>query len=109
MEEIRLTTRDGFSLSARIFRPKNPNGKLLLINSATGVKQQMYFAFATFMANCGFVALTYDYRGIGESKPPSLKGFESSMRIWLGIYNDKNDIDIFISEFKKAINLLKGV
>ena len=36
-------------------------------------------------------------------------GVESSIRISLGIYNDKNDIDIFISEFKKAINLLKGV
>lgn len=82
MTPISLTAGDGYTLSAHLFRPENDNGKILLINSATGVKQQMYFSFAGFCAQKGFTVITYDYRGIGESKPENLKGFPASMRIW---------------------------
>lgn len=54
----------------------------MVINSATGVKQQVYFSFAKYLAEQGFTVITYDYRGIGESKPRKMKGFEASMRIW---------------------------
>ena len=54
----------------------------MLINSATGVKQQLYFSFAKHLSEKGFTVVTYDYRGIGESKPKKMNGFEASMRIW---------------------------
>ena len=82
MKELKVTATDGFTLSGRLFEPEKSNGKLLLINSATGVKQQVYFSFSKFLAENGFVVITYDYRGIGESKPPKMKGFEASMRMW---------------------------
>lgn len=82
MIPLSIPTDDGFMLSAHLFRPEQDNGKVLLINSATGVRQQMYFSFATFFAEQGFTVITYDYRGIGSSKPKKLKGFPASMRIW---------------------------
>ncbi|WP_027376158.1 alpha/beta hydrolase family protein [Kaistella palustris] len=82
MQELFLNTADGFPLSVKIFEPSQPNGKLLLINSATGVKQQIYFSFAKFFAAQGFTVITYDYRGIGESKPADIRNFHASMRIW---------------------------
>ena len=82
MKKISIAAKDGFSLSAHIFEPKESNGKFLLINSATGVKQQLYFAFSKHLAKRGFTVLTYDYRGIGESKPKKMKGFSGSMRMW---------------------------
>ena len=82
MKELFLKTPDGFNLSVKIFEPQNSAGKLLLINSATGVKQQVYFSFAKYMSQNGFTVITYDYSGIGESKPKKMKGFQSSMRIW---------------------------
>ena len=82
MKELVLQTSDHFPISARIFEPEIANSKLLLINSATGVKQQVYFSFAKYFAEKGFTVITYDYRGIGESKPHKMKGFEASMRIW---------------------------
>ncbi len=54
----------------------------MLINSATGVKQQVYFSFAKFFAEHGFTVITYDYRGIGESKPADMKNFTATMRLW---------------------------
>lgn len=82
MKELILKTPDHFPLSVKIFEPEMSNGKLLLINSATGVKQQIYFSFAKYLAEKGFTVITYDYRGIGESKPKKMNGFKASMRIW---------------------------
>jgi len=82
MQSINILTEDNYSLSAHLFEPEHSNEKLLLINSATGVKQQIYFSFAQFFSEQGFTVMTYDYRGIGQSKPEKMKGFEASMRIW---------------------------
>ena len=82
MERVVLTTRDNYPLVMHVFRPKSSSNKLLIINSATGVKQQMYFSFAKFCAENGYTVITYDYRGIGLSKPNKMKGFTANMRIW---------------------------
>ena len=36
MEKLILTTEDHINLVAHLFKPERDNGKLLLINSATG-------------------------------------------------------------------------
>lgn len=82
MQKILLETDDEFHLVAHLFEPEKSNHKLLLINSATGVKQQIYFSFAKFFAENGFTVITYDYRGIGLSKPQKMRNFKASMRIW---------------------------
>ena len=79
---ITIHTQDQYPIMATLFEPENANGKLLLVNSATGVKQQTYYAFAQHFANLGFVVITYDYRGVALSKPDQLKGFKASMRTW---------------------------
>ena len=82
MEKLILTTEDHINLVAHLFKPERDNGKLLLINSATGVKQQVYFSFASYFCEQGFTVITYDYRGIGLSKPKNMRGFQGSMRLW---------------------------
>ena len=82
MEELILLTSDQIPLSVKIFKPEISNNKLLLLNSATGVKQQIYFSFAKYFAENGFTVITYDYRGIGESKPQKMRGFKATMRTW---------------------------
>lgn len=82
MKTVFINTEDSVRLTIHIFEPKVSNQKLLVINSATGVKQQFYFSFAQFFAQQGFTVITYDYRGIGMSKPEKMKGFNASMRLW---------------------------
>lgn len=82
MEKLTLTTKDQYQLSAHIFKPEKSNEKIILINSATGVKQQVYFSFAQFFADQGFTVITYDYQGIGLSKPEKMRNFKASMRTW---------------------------
>nr|WP_314497702.1 alpha/beta hydrolase [uncultured Chryseobacterium sp.] len=82
MEKVLLQTDDGFQIAVHVFNPEVISHRLLLINSATGVKQQVYFSFAQFFASEGFTVITYDYRGVGLSKPRKLRNFKASMRIW---------------------------
>lgn len=98
MKELFLKNPDGFNLSVKIFEPENAIGKLLIINSATGVKQQVYFSFAKYMSQNGFTVITYDYSGIGESKPKKIKNFESSMRIW-GTHDFKTMTEFIKKEY----------
>ena len=63
MKVVKIKTLDHFEIAATIFEPEISNQKLLLINSATGVRQQTYYDFAKYFAEKGFTAITYDYRG----------------------------------------------
>jgi predicted alpha/beta hydrolase len=68
MEIIQLKTSDQYDISITHFEPKF-GAKKLLINSATGVKQQTYYDFAQYFADNGYTVITYDYRGISLSNP----------------------------------------
>jgi len=83
------------------------NRKLLLINSATGVKQQVYFSFAKYFAQNGFTVITYDYRGIGESKPKNLVGFAANMRTW-GSVDFKTLTDYIQQEYPEELKYCLG-
>jgi predicted alpha/beta hydrolase len=55
---------------------------VVIINPATSVRCRYYFRFAQYLFDQGFDVITYDYRGIGESKPNSLRGFKASWVTW---------------------------
>jgi predicted alpha/beta hydrolase len=83
IEQMTITACDGFSLAATCYQPEqNPTNTLALINSATAVPQRYYKYFAIFLAQQGYTAVTYDYRGIAGSKPASLHGFAADARDW---------------------------
>ncbi len=80
VREQTIPATDGFPLSATIF--EGPDRQWTVINSATGVKRAYYQKFAAFLAKQGWSVVTYDYRGIGGSRPRSLRGFVARMRDW---------------------------
>ena len=77
----RVTTADGYSLAATVY--ETPGAKtVVLINSATAVPRQFYKRFAIYLQHRGWTAVTYDYRGIGDSRPDKLRGFGATLRDW---------------------------
>lgn len=83
--DIQLVAADGYTLQATLFEPieKGVPKIGVVINSATGVHRRFYKRFATFLAErCGFAVMTYDYRGIGESRPAKLRSFRGRVRDW---------------------------
>src|SRR4051812_14925101 len=85
MTDFRLAARDGFALAATRFTPSGPVRAVVVVNSATAVPRRIYRGFAGYLAERGFAVVTYDYRGIGESRPQSLVGFAARMRDWAAL------------------------
>jgi predicted alpha/beta hydrolase len=82
MHQIRIPAQDRFPLAASHFPAGAPAKGVVLISPATGVKRSLYRRFAEYLAGRGFNAVTWDWRGTGESRPPSLRGFRATMRDW---------------------------
>jgi predicted alpha/beta hydrolase len=79
---VEFAARDGYRLAGTLYRPRTPNRRAVLFQAAAGVKQEYYGKLADYLASRGFVAFTFDYRGIGRSAPPKLRGFQARMRDW---------------------------
>lgn len=80
---IEIQCRDGVRLGAHLWlsRGGGSNGSVI-INAATGVPARYYHRYAHFLTACGFDVLTYDYRGIGGSRPADLRRCGYRWRDW---------------------------
>jgi predicted alpha/beta hydrolase len=75
-----IRTADGVSLGSTLYDANSD--RALVIASAMGVKRRYYDAFAQHVAAQGISVVTFDYRGIGDSRPPSLRGSDATMEEW---------------------------
>lgn len=81
-EAFELQTRDGHSLAARAYQPGGLVRRAVLLSPAMGVPQAFYRPFATWLAEQGVAVLTFDFRGMGESAPASLRGYRANITDW---------------------------
>lgn len=82
-EPIAFSAADGYALRGTLWSPDAPPRALVLIHPATAVPERLYAGFARFLTTRGFAALTYDYRGIGASRPARLTKLQARMRDWI--------------------------
>jgi predicted alpha/beta hydrolase len=82
VEPLELAATDGYRLAAMRFHPPGEPVADLVVAGATGVPQRLYRRFAEHAAARGFRTLTLDYRGIGASKPATLRGFRMDYLDW---------------------------
>jgi len=84
INHIKIPATDGFELASTVYQPDpaDANHKVVLIAPAMAVKRSYYDKYARFLTAEGFAVVTFDCRGIGDSRPPSLKGFEATLRDW---------------------------
>ena len=84
-EPVSIRAADGFTIKGFLWRhpePDSPGASVVIINAANSVRCRYYFRFASFLFRNGFDVITYDYRGIGVSRPASLKGFDAGWIDW---------------------------
>jgi predicted alpha/beta hydrolase len=82
---LSIPATDGVPLAASFYAPAVEVGSAagtIVIASATGVRRHYYDGFARALAAEGFRVVTFDYRGIGGSRPASLRGYRASARQW---------------------------
>jgi len=54
----------------------------VLIGGAMGVRQAFYRPFAQWLSTQGYLVATFDYRGVGDSRGRSLRGFDADLFAW---------------------------
>lgn len=81
---IQISATDGYRLGASLYYSDalQVPQTVAIINCATGVKAAYYARYARFLAGHGYLAITYDYRGIGASRPPSLRRLKATKFDW---------------------------
>jgi predicted alpha/beta hydrolase len=106
-QNILIEARDGFKLSATIRRPLTEIKGVIQMNCGTGIPQKVYSNLAIYLTQYGYVTVTFDYRGIGNSKPKNLKGFKAKIEDW-GILDMTSIFDWIISEFPNEKKIIIG-
>jgi predicted alpha/beta hydrolase len=84
-EPFALQAADGCTIGGFSWRHSEVSQQtrpVVIINPATSVLCRYYFRFASFLFEHGFDVVTFDYRGIGESRPATLRGFDVSWIDW---------------------------
>jgi predicted alpha/beta hydrolase len=83
-EKLVVPATDGYPLAATLWRPDSAvaPSRYVVVNAGAGIPARYYDRFAAWLADRGLPTLTYDYRGIGGSAPPTLKGFEVHVEDW---------------------------
>jgi len=83
-QTVPLVAADGYGLGALLYPAAGTPRAHLVVGGATGVQQKFYRRFAEHAASRGFSTLTLDYRGIGLSRPATLRGFKMDYLDWAG-------------------------
>ncbi|MGC2244392.1 MAG: alpha/beta fold hydrolase [Candidatus Aquilonibacter sp.] len=79
--DVTIPALDGLPLRATLFEDEPQPRAAVIVSGATAVPRGYYAAFAAYLAGCGAVAVTYDYRGSGEP-PEQLRRSDARMRDW---------------------------
>lgn len=80
-QNLNIDTKNKSLINITIYESSNTRN-ILIINSATGVKQDFYEKFSEFMEQNQITVVTYDYHGIGKSLYNDLKSLNNSLYDW---------------------------
>ena len=82
-EPRRIEVDRGAVIECRLYAPSAGSTRgAVLIGGAMGVRQSFYRPFAQWLADQGYVVATFDYRGVGDSRGASLRGFDADLFDW---------------------------
>jgi predicted alpha/beta hydrolase len=83
-ESVSFPTNDGYSIHGTLFGSTATRQApcAAVFNCGAGIAAKYYRRFARYLAANGIPTLTYDYRGIGQSRVGNLRGFKASVADW---------------------------
>jgi predicted alpha/beta hydrolase len=79
---LRVPADDRYPLGVSIMDPPSAARGTVIVHGATATPARFYAPFAGFLAASGIRVIRYDYRGVGLSRPESLRGFAATMDDW---------------------------
>lgn len=82
---LSVSCLDGYVLRGHLWESgvaRDSGGAVVVIAPATGVKASYYHRYAAYLAEHGFTAVTFDYRGIGESRGSTIRHLRVKWHEW---------------------------
>ena len=80
---VRFPALDGYPLGGFLHVPSDTRpAQAVVFATGGGVRAELYKHFLSYLAGEGLAVLAFDYRGIGESRPASLRGFTAGLEDW---------------------------
>ena len=80
--EIR-SSLDGYRLAATLHKPRaRPPRACVILNSGAAIPRRFYHEFAQWLAASDIACVTYDYRGMFDSRLPTGEEHEVTARSW---------------------------
>lgn len=85
-KQVRLRAADGCEIGGVFYEARRPRSRprAAILHCGGGIPAGRYRRFAEFLSEFGIPVLTYDYRGIGLSRPARLRGFVAGIEDWFG-------------------------
>ncbi len=96
-----LAATDGYPLAVTRFAPSGSAWMTVVVASAMGVRRDFYAPYARHLAAEGAHVLTFDYRGMGGSRPARLGRLEASVDDWAA-----RDLEAVLAEARRAATAL---
>jgi predicted alpha/beta hydrolase len=94
----------GASLALRWFEPEAKPWAAVLLAPAMGVEAAYYGPFCAWLAAQGVCVLSFDYRGMGASRPPgSLRGVQADLDTWAA---DQDAVLMHLAQQQPGLPLL---
>ena len=79
-ETFECAAADGYPIRGGLWH--GGRGPVVVIHAATAVRARYYARFARWLAGSGATVLTFDYRGIGDSRTGSLRRLDAGWIDW---------------------------
>ena len=79
--DITIQCKDKNELTGTVFTPTDLKAAVM-IAPATGIKRRFYHAFATYLAENGYGVISFENRGIGDSRQGALNRWDASLVSW---------------------------
>ncbi|WP_312597941.1 alpha/beta hydrolase family protein [Stutzerimonas nitrititolerans] len=98
-EALTIDNGNGHLLASHWYRPAGELRGAVLIAPAIGVKQRFYADFASWLATRGYLAVTFDYVGIGQSRRTSLRVLKVDILDWA-----RHDCSVMLDRLADAAN-----
>lgn len=77
-----ITTSDNVALSTIEIFPEKEIKAIVQFHAGTVIKKEFYLKFARYLAELGYGVVLFDYRGVGGSRPKSLRGYNAAISDW---------------------------
>jgi predicted alpha/beta hydrolase len=84
-KSVAFRAADGYIIKGFVWRRSEgepAERPVVIVNPANSALCRYYFRFASYLFDHGFDVIAFDYRGIGESRPVTWRGFDASWTDW---------------------------